>query len=198
MATPAEYALAADLVNRIRDGDSEGAAELYSTLSGAAMPRLSRTVDYQLVEDKFHDIVVTVLEAIQDGSLREPSRLMGFARTVTRRGVAAHIRHKITQRRRVVQMGPGEFATPSATSPERASIERERLDVLRTALRNLQPRDREILARFYLDEQAPQKICSEMGLTTTQFRLYKSRAVARCSKYVQRGVAVTEHNPSPS
>jgi len=50
-------------------------------LSGAAMPRLSRSVDSQLVEDKFHDIVVTVLEAIQDGTLREPNRVMGFAQT---------------------------------------------------------------------------------------------------------------------
>src|SRR5258707_6685477 len=98
MTASGEYAIAADLVNRIRCGDSEGAVELYSVLSGAAMPRLSRSVDSQLVEDKFHDIVVTVLEAIQDGTLREPDRVMGFAQTVTRRRVAAHIRHKISQR----------------------------------------------------------------------------------------------------
>jgi len=185
MAAPAEYILTTDLVNRIRAGDTDGAAELYSALSGAAMPKLSRTVDSQVVHDKFHDMVVTVLEAIQNGSLREPSRVMGFAHTVTRRGVAAHIRNNISQRRRLVQMGPLEFPTPVSESPEFATIETQRLDVLRNAVRKLRPRDREILGRFYFHEQSPQRICAEMGLTPTQFRLYKSRAVARCSKYVR-------------
>jgi RNA polymerase sigma-70 factor, ECF subfamily len=35
------------------------------------------------------------------------------------------------------------------------------------------------LTRFYVDEQSQDLICSEMGLTETQFRLLKSRAKAR-------------------
>src|SRR6266851_4698063 len=38
---------------------------------------------------------------------------------------------------------------------------------------------REILTRFYLYEQSQDQICSEMGLTLTQFRLLKSRAKGR-------------------
>jgi hypothetical protein len=36
-----------------------------------------------------------------------------------------------------------------------------------------------VLIRFYLDEQTPDVICRDMGLTETQFRLIKSRAKAR-------------------
>jgi DNA-directed RNA polymerase specialized sigma24 family protein len=46
-------------------------------------------------------------------------------------------------------------------------------------LNSLPKRDREVLARFYLEEQRPERICREMGLSETQFRLVKSRAKAR-------------------
>ncbi|MGA2595136.1 MAG: antitoxin Xre/MbcA/ParS toxin-binding domain-containing protein [Bryobacteraceae bacterium] len=58
-----------------------------------------------------------------------------------------------------------------------------------TALKGLAPRDREILARFYLDEQSQDRICAEMGLTEAQFRLLKSRARARFSELAQKALA---------
>jgi putative toxin-antitoxin system antitoxin component (TIGR02293 family) len=39
--------------------------------------------------------------------------------------------------------------------------------------------EQEILKRFYLDEQSAVEICAVMGITETQFRLIKSRLVAR-------------------
>jgi DNA-directed RNA polymerase specialized sigma24 family protein len=53
-------------------------------------------------------------------------------------------------------------------------------------LARLKVRDREILERFYYGEQAAEQICSEMHLTPTQFRLYKSRAIARCGDIARR------------
>ena len=53
----------------------------------------------------------------------------------------------------------------------------------------LTPRDREILLRFYLDEQSRDQICAEMGLTETQFRLLKSRAKARIREVAQKALA---------
>jgi DNA-directed RNA polymerase specialized sigma24 family protein len=46
-------------------------------------------------------------------------------------------------------------------------------------LNTLPRRDREVLVRFYLQEQSPGQICRDMRLTATQFRLTKSRAKAR-------------------
>jgi RNA polymerase sigma-70 factor (ECF subfamily) len=50
----------------------------------------------------------------------------------------------------------------------------------------LSDRDREILTRFYLDEQTQEQICGEMNLTETQFRLLKSRAKARFGELGRR------------
>ena len=69
MEETAGHIQAADLVSRIRRGEPASVVELYSALSSVAMPRLSRTVDSALVEDKFHDVVVTVLDAIYKGTL---------------------------------------------------------------------------------------------------------------------------------
>jgi DNA-directed RNA polymerase specialized sigma24 family protein len=63
--------------------------------------------------------------------------------------------------------------------PERRAIERQNVDVALRILESLPRRDREILIRFYLQEQSPNQICRDMRLTATQFRLAKSRAKAR-------------------
>lgn len=176
----------ADLVGRIREGDRTGAEDLYHTVSGSARAKLRRNVDPHLVEDRLHDIVLTVLEAIHGGMLREPERLMGFVRTVTHRQVAAHIRGNVTRRRRLTPIGPMEFPSSPQDSPEAALVTRERAEEVRRVLRRLRARDREILIRFYCEEQDQRQICAEMNLTPTQFRLYKSRAIARCSHFAKR------------
>jgi RNA polymerase sigma-70 factor, ECF subfamily len=53
-------------------------------------------------------------------------------------------------------------------------------------LRNLSWRDREILTRFYLRGESQERVCSEMNLTGTQFRLLKSRAKARFGELGKR------------
>jgi DNA-directed RNA polymerase specialized sigma24 family protein len=50
---------------------------------------------------------------------------------------------------------------------------------MKSVLRELSDKDREILTRFYLHEQTQEEICDDMGLSETQFRLLKSRAKAR-------------------
>ena len=46
-------------------------------------------------------------------------------------------------------------------------------------IEELDERDREVICRFYLEEQLQDQICREMGLTSTQYRLIKYRAKAR-------------------
>jgi RNA polymerase sigma-70 factor (ECF subfamily) len=50
---------------------------------------------------------------------------------------------------------------------------------MKSVLDSLSKRDRDILVRFYLNEEPQEQICREMALTETQFRLLKSRAKAR-------------------
>jgi DNA-directed RNA polymerase specialized sigma24 family protein len=180
----AVYAEWVELVSDIRGGNEHGAERLYETLSGGARGTLACNLGSEFVDDHLHDIVVIVLEAIHSGALRDPTRLMGFVRTITRRRVAAGIRGNM--RRRLLNVALIDTARSSAASPEAAASAHEQHLHAMQVLSTLCLRDQEILARFYLKEQEPEQICQEMRLTTNQFRLYKSRALSRCSVLLRR------------
>ena len=145
-----------------------------------AVFEVSNTLGAGFLEKVYQRALVIVLGAIRRGELRDPHRLMGFVRTVARRQVAAHIRNAVFQRNRLVSERGVEQPAPFDESPEARTAHRERVAGVRKVLARLLPRDREIIERFYLDEQNAARICGEMHLTETQFRLYKSRAIARC------------------
>jgi len=129
------------------------------------------------------------VQAIRRGELREPQRLMGFVRTIVRRQVAAHIDKVVHSRREQTDLDSGTRVADPRGNPEEAAIFRQRNELIQRVLHELSERDREILTRFYLDEQSQEQICSEMALTETQFRLLKSRAKARFGELGKKKLA---------
>jgi RNA polymerase sigma factor (sigma-70 family) len=124
-------------------------------------------------------VFLIIVQSIQKGELREPERLMGYVRTIVRRQVAAQIDDNVRARRNQADLEFGMTLSDHHPNPERSAIEHQNEELAMRILNSLPKRDREVLARFYLDEQPPDRICREMGLTETQFRLVKSRAKAR-------------------
>lgn len=187
----------ARVVDGIRDGNEGAEQGLYTAVSTCARLRLFHHVDPQVVDDHVQEILMIVVTAIRSGELRDPARLMGFVRTVTRRQVAAHIRGSIHRRRRLVRVDATIVAAPSEQSPEARMAMQQKIDAACMVLGKLCARDREILLRFYYHEQDSGQICNEMGLTGTQFRLYKSRALAKCCDLADRGVHSTPYSTKP-
>src|SRR5882672_2288065 len=79
------------LVESIKNGERSGMEELYRVFSRGVRFYLCRQLGPQDLDDKIHDTFVIVVEAIRNGELREPERLMGFVRTIVRRQVSAQI-----------------------------------------------------------------------------------------------------------
>jgi RNA polymerase sigma factor (sigma-70 family) len=175
-----------ELVEEIRNGNEQSVDGLYAAVSDCARAQLFRTIDPQAVDDHVQEVLMIVLAAIRSGELRDPQRLMGFVRTVTRRQAAVHIRHAIVRRRRMVSMEFAAPVSPSHESPESRLALLQRVTVVKRLLEKLCERDRDILIRFYYKEQNSECICREMHLTATQFRLYKSRALAKCCELTER------------
>jgi RNA polymerase sigma factor (sigma-70 family) len=170
-------------VEQFRGGDDHGVDTLFAAVSECARAQLLHKVDRQVVDDYVQEVLIIVMGAVRSGELRDPQCLMGFVRTVTRRQVALHIRGAIVSRRRMVSVEATSVpATPSRESPEALVALQQRIAAVEQILYALCPRDREILVRFYCDEQDSAQICLEMRLTSTQFRLYKSRALAKCGE----------------
>lgn len=173
------YAGFIELVERIRSGESDGMAELYAIFAKGVRFYLCRQLGAQELDDKIHDTYLTVVQAIRRGEVREPERLMGFVRTVVRRHVAAHIEKMVNIRRDHAELESSLRVVDPRENPEENAMLRQRMELIQKVLGELSDRDREVLTRFYLYEQSQEQICTEMGLTETQFRLLKSRAKAR-------------------
>jgi RNA polymerase sigma-70 factor, ECF subfamily len=173
------------VVDRIRAGEPSGMEELYRAFSKGVRYYLYRQLGPQDLDDKVHDIFLIITQSIQRGDLRDPDRLMGYVRTIVRRQVAAHIDTAV-QERRNSDLSDSRYTCDHNPNPERRLIERQNEELALRILNSLQKRDREVLVRFYLDEQPAERICQEMGLSETQFRLIKSRAKARFGELGKR------------
>jgi RNA polymerase sigma-70 factor, ECF subfamily len=176
---PISYAYCVILVDRIQATETDGMEELYRLSSKGLRYFLLRHTGPQDLEDRLHDLFILVVETIRRGEIREPERLMGFIRTVARRQVSAYIDRVVHARATEISVESRSGMIDRGGSPEQAAIFREREDLIKTVLSELSVRHREILTRFYLEEQSGSKVCSEMLLTETQFRLLKSRAKHR-------------------
>lgn len=177
------------LVGRIRTGQADSLEELYVLFSKGIRFYLCRQLGPQELDDKVHDTFVVVVQAIRRGELREPERLMGFVRTIVRRLVAAHIDRVVHNRREQMDLELTLRIADPSENPEETAMFRQRAELISRVLGELSRRDREILTRFYLHEQDQDQICSEMGLTDTQFRLLKSRAKARFGELGRKKLA---------
>ena len=179
-----------DLVERIRNGEQAAMEELYRVFSKGIRFYLCRQLGPQDLDDKVHDIFMIITQSIQRGELREPDRLMGYVRTIVRRQVAAHIDGVVQARRNQTDIDSGPAISDHTPSPEKRLIERQNVELAKRILNSLHKRDREVLIRFYLEEQTADQICRDMNLTETQFRLIKSRAKARFGELGKRRLAL--------
>ena len=167
------------LVGKICAGDPVGMEELYGVFSRGVRYYLCRQLGPQELEDKVHDTFLIVVQAIRRGELREPDRLMGFVRTIVRRQVAAYIDNAVQTRKEQAGLESGLMICDQRSNPEQDAISRQRTEIMLGILQKMTRRDRDILTRFYLLSQSQERICVEMRLSDTQFRLLKSRAKAR-------------------
>ena len=136
-------------------------------------------------DDCYHDLIMKLLDGIRRGLIREPERVQGYANTIAHRIVAARIRSLCAERQNLrVQDLPR--IPDGSPGPESQAIETEQRAIAARILNSLGVRDRELLVRFYLDQESAEQIQKECGLSETQFRLIKSRAKARFSELLKR------------
>ena len=174
------------LVERIRAAEADAMEELYRLFFKGVRFYIFRHLGPEDIEDKIHDVFVIITEAIQQGELREPEKLMGYVRTIVRRQIAGHIDNAIQMRRTRTDVDFSTAVSDLKPDPERNAIQRQNMELAMRILQTIPERDREVLVRFYLDEETPEQICQDLGLSYTQFRLIKSRAKARFGELGRR------------
>lgn|ERR1039458_609196 len=165
------------VVREIRAGNDAALEELYGVMRAGVRFHLWRQLGSCDLDDMVHDVFLIVRAAIFNGEVREPERLMGFVATVVRRVIAGRIEVLVRCRNRMCDVT--DSLLDGHPDPEMSMAEHEQQQVAERVLGGLQPMEREILTRFYMQDQSAGQICLELHLTPTQFRVNKGRAKAR-------------------
>lgn len=165
---------AIELVEKLQQRHPAAFEELYGLVKNFTF-FLMRQLGTEELQDKVHDVFVTVAQAILSGKLRDPERLIPFLTTVTRFYTYNQIGRRIS-RRRVCTLSDGVNPVDARMNLEQNTYSQQRTRIAKEILNAMPGRDRDVLHRFYLEEQSKEQICHEMKLTPTQFRLLKSKA----------------------
>ena len=189
MTSPVQDTLSTNcevIVALIQQADPKGEELLYTTfVRGLRYLAARHCPAYS--EDCVHDTIMTVTRQIRAGQLQTPAALPGYLNIVLKRTAW----NKKLQAERV-NTNPEVFDTVVATrsderdSPQQRLEVQERAQILREVLSALKPQEREILTRFYLHGETPERICQQMQITETQFRLNKSRSKKKLESLAQK------------
>jgi RNA polymerase sigma-70 factor (ECF subfamily) len=116
--------------------------------------------------------------------LREPQKLSGFTCNIARFLAIGHLR----QTRRIQPLEePSSLVPDPKANPLNKLLEEEKTKVVRLVLREMtQARDREVLRRFYLEEEDKERICADLGLSSLQFNRVLFRARERFRELYER------------
>ena len=190
------WADAADLVHRIQQGDAEAEAELVHRYRRGVSVIIAKAGRGRVpVEDLCQDVLATAIEKIRGRAVRGPERLSGFIAGLARMLVMDHVRKHRSRTAIEAKMPPVRDAQ-AAVAVSRL-LEAEQAAIVREVLAELEsPRDREILFRFYLQEDDKERICRDLGLTAVHFNrvLFRARERYR-ALYLQRAARERSEGP---
>ena len=175
-----EQAAAADLVTRIARGDPAAETELWNRYSRGLLFLLRRrTGDPDLAEDLRQDTFQVALEKLRAGGLDDPQKLAAYLR-----GIAVNL--AIGNHRKRVRRNTEPDSDKVAEAPDKHSNPQEEAsrDEVGEAVKRLLDelgvsRDRDILRRYYVDEEDKVRICAELDISATHFNRVLFRAKQR-------------------
>src|SRR5581483_1985568 len=162
-----------ELVEKIKKKNPAALEELYGLVRNFTY-FLMRQLGAEELQDNLHDMYLTVAQAITAGKLRDPQRLTAFLTTVARFYTYTQIERRVQSRNRLTDLESVEVA--DRTNLEGRAYEKQKVTFVREILNQMPRLDREILRRFYFEDQSKEEICRELQLTPTQFRNIKSQA----------------------
>lgn len=170
---------AAHLVERIQRGDSDAEVEFVDRYRRGVMAIVAKAARGRApVEDLCQDVLVTAIEKVRARAIRDPERLSGFVAGLARMMVMDYVRKEQTRGAIAASMPPA----PRMQAPHAINnlLREEQAAMVRSVLAQLDSdRDRDILYRFYLEEDDKELICRDLGLTAVHFNRVLFRARAR-------------------
>jgi RNA polymerase sigma-70 factor (ECF subfamily) len=182
-------AVATDIVARIAAGDRAAETDfvrIYGRGVRALVRRRCRPCD-PISEDLAQDVLARVLERLRAGAIQDAAALPAYLQAAIAYTTSAEYR---SRRPREPESALEELS--SSDSPVEQLSTQQLGIVLRELLAQLPvARDREILVRFYLEEEDKDAICRRLGIDASHFHRVVFRARERF-RHLLDGAGISE------
>ena len=162
----------AELVRRIAGGDRDAEAEFCRRMGPRVqLYGLRHTRDGNLADDLAQQVLVTTLQALRTGRLREPEKLASFV-LGTCRMTALDVRRRAERKEQILErLGAQLPAWSEAPVP---GLDREQLQ---RCVQGLAERERTVIVMSFYDERAAPDIADSLGLSQANVRVIRHRAI---------------------
>jgi len=163
----------ADLVRQIGSGsDREAEAELFRRMA----PRirlygLRHLRDEHAAEDLTQQVLITTLEALRAGRLREPEKLASFVLGMCRMTVR-DLRRNAQRKERLLEQFGADLLAP--VPPSMPNLDHEQLT---RCVQNLKERERTVVVLTFYDEQTGADVAQFLGVSEANVRVIRHRAI---------------------
>jgi RNA polymerase sigma-70 factor, ECF subfamily len=162
----------AELARQIAAGAREAEAELVRRMA----PRirlygLRHLRDEQAADDLAQQVLVTTLEALRAGRLREPAKLASFVLGTCRMTVLDLRRNAQRKERLLEQFGMDLLTPPQPPLPR---LDHEKLT---RCVQNLTERERTVVVMTFYDEQTAAELAGLLRVSEANVRMIRHRAI---------------------
>jgi RNA polymerase sigma-70 factor (ECF subfamily) len=163
----------AELVRQIGSGsDREAEAELFRRMA----PRirlygLRHLRDEHASDDLTQQVLITTLEALRTGRLREPEKLASFVLGTCRLTVL-DLRRGARRKERLLEQFGANLPGPAQPSGPRFDHEQ-----LTRCVQNLKERERAVIVMTFYDEQTGADVAGFLGVSEANVRVIRHRAI---------------------
>ena len=182
-----EARISAELARRIGDGDRAAEATLVERYQRGVLYLLRRrTRDNDLALDLRQDTFRIAIEKLRAKELAEPERIGAFVRGIAVNLAIASAR-KTSRRATAADTDAVELVADPADGPADAVASDQNRAAVRALLDEMSvARDRDVLLRFYVEDEDKESICSALGVDSAHFNRVLFRAKQRFRALLER------------
>jgi RNA polymerase sigma-70 factor, ECF subfamily len=164
----------AALVRQIGAGNREAEAELFHRMA----PRirlygLRHLRNEHASEDLTQQVLMTTLESLRAGRLREPEKLASFVLGTCRMTVL-NLRRSSKRKERLLEQYGADLLGP--VQPSLPNLDHEHLT---RCMQKLNERERTVVVMTFYDEQTGADVASFLGVSEANVRVIRHRAIHR-------------------
>jgi RNA polymerase sigma-70 factor (ECF subfamily) len=163
----------AELVRQIGSGgDREAEAEVYSRMAPRVrLYGLRHLRNEHAAEDLAQQVLITTIEALRAGRLREPEKLASFVLGTCRMTVL-NLRRGAHRKERLLKQFGADLPTAAP-----AAMPRLDHDKLTRCVQNLRERERSVVVLTFYDEETGADVADFLGVSTANVRVIRHRAI---------------------